>query len=285
MSMIQTIVTSLFHGHSVKTDPMPDFNLERYLGEWHEIARLENWFERGLSRVLARYDRREDGSISVVNSGYDVRTGERKEARARAVAGDAPNHLKVYFVPLVYGRYEVAFLDENYTRAVVSGGSLNYLWLLARSPQLKDDELQPMLHCAEKLGYTQKLFNRRPSMRDSFFGNDDFFGDFFSPMPSLLGRMNRMLESPFDDFFDAMPAIGVAPVQEVKEEKKDDLMSHEEQSRFSYLRQLNALKLEQKKAIHEENFERAAQLRDEIHKLEEAHKEAKESHKDGKESA
>lgn len=102
--------------------------------------------------------------------------------------------------------------------------------------------------CAEKLGYTQKLFNRRPSMRDSFFGNDDFFGDFFSPMPSLLGRMNRMLESPFDDFFDAMPAIGAAPVQEVKEEKKDDLMSHEEQSRFSYLRQLNALKLEQKKA-------------------------------------
>ena len=84
---------------------------------------------------------------------------------------------------------------------------------------------------AEKLGYTQKLFNRRPSMRDSFFGNDDFFGDFFSPMPSLLGRMNRMLESPFDDFFDAMPAIGAAPVQEVKEEKKDDLMSHEEQSR------------------------------------------------------
>lgn len=44
MSMIQTIVTSLFHGHSVKTDPMPDFNLERYLGEWHEIARPENWF-------------------------------------------------------------------------------------------------------------------------------------------------------------------------------------------------------------------------------------------------
>lgn len=133
--------------------------------------------------------------------------------------------------------------------------------------------------CAEKLGYTQKLFARRPSMMDSFFGGDDFFGDFFSPMPSLLGRMNRMLESPFDDFFDTMPAIGAAPVQE---EKKDDLMSREEQSRFSYLRQLNALKLEQKKAIHEENFERAAQLRDEIHKLEEAHKASK---KDSKESA
>lgn len=63
MSIIQTIVTSLFHGHSVKTDPMPDFNLERYLGEWHEIARLENWFERGLRKVLARYDHGENGTI------------------------------------------------------------------------------------------------------------------------------------------------------------------------------------------------------------------------------
>ena len=78
--------------------------------------------------------------------------------------------------------------------------------------------------CAEKLGYTQKLFARRPSMVDSFFGNDDFFGDFFSPMPSLLGRMNRMLENPFDDFFDTMPALSAAPVQaEAREEKKDDL--------------------------------------------------------------
>lgn len=144
--------------------------------------------------------------------------------------------------------------------------------------------------CAEKLGYTRKIFAQRPSsMINSFFGSDHFFGsdpfldDFFSPMPSLLGRMGRMLEDPFDDFFDTMPALSAAPVKEaVKEEKKDDLVSCEEQSRFSYLRQLNALKLEQKKAIHEENFERAAELRDEIRKVEEAHKVAKQS---GKESA
>ena len=100
-------------------------------------------------------------------------------------------------------------------------------------------------------------------------------------MPSLMGRM---LESPFDDFFDTMPAIGAAPAQKVQEERKDNLMSNDEQSRFSYMRQMNALKLAQKKAIHEENFERAAQLRDEIHQLEERHKEVKTSKKDGKES-
>ena len=129
--------------------------------------------------------------------------------------------------------------------------------------------------CAEKLGYTQRLFEQRPSIMDSFFGNNGFFGS----MPSLMGRM---LDSPFDDFFEDMPAIGAVPVQEIREEKKDDLMSGEEQSRFSYLRQMNALKHAQKKAIHEEDFERAAQLREEIHKLEEAHKEAEASKKDDK---
>ena len=81
--------------------------------------------------------------------------------------------------------------------------------------------------CAEKLGYTQRFFEQRPSIMDSFFGNNGFFGS----MPSLMGRI---LDSPFDDFFEDMPAIGAAPVQEIREEKRDDLMSGEEQSRFSY---------------------------------------------------
>ena len=127
--------------------------------------------------------------------------------------------------------------------------------------------------CAEKLGYTRSFFDQRPSVMDSFFGNNSFFGS----MPSLMGRM---LENPFDDFFDEMPAIGAVPVQEVQKERKDNLLSCEEQRRFSYLRQMNALKHAQKKAIHEEDFERAAELRDEIHKLEEAHKEAEASKKD-----
>lgn len=129
--------------------------------------------------------------------------------------------------------------------------------------------------CAEKLGYTRSFFDQRPSVMDSFFGNNSFF----SSMPSLMGRM---LENPFDDFFDEMPAIGAVPVQEVQKERKDNLLSCKEQRRFSYLRQMNALKHAQKKAIHEDDFERAAQLRDEIRKLEETHKEAEASQKDDK---
>lgn len=133
--------------------------------------------------------------------------------------------------------------------------------------------------CAQKLGYLDMAAHGH-RMMENFFGNrffgDSFLDDFFSPMPSLLGRMDRMLEDPFDDFFQAMPALSARPVerQEVQQPQEETLVDHEEQSRFSKMRHLNALKMEMKKAVHKEDFERAAELRDEIRKLESENKTA-----------
>ena len=142
----------------------------------------------------------------------------------------------------------------------------------------KVEEKHLCSECAEKLGYTQRLNAQSRSMMNNFFGRNSIFGggffdDFFSPMPSLMGRM---MEDPFDDFFAEMPALSAAPAQQQETQQKD-LVGKEEQSRFSYLRQLNALKMEMKKAVRQENFERAAELRDQIRQMETEHKERKES--------
>ena len=84
-----------------------------------------------------------------------------------------------------------------------------------------------------------------------------------------------MLEDPFDDFFSDMPALGAA--KEEPQQKQDDLVGQEDQNWFAYQRKMNALRMEMKKAVHQENFERAAQLRDQIHQLEAEHKEQKEN--------
>ena len=122
--------------------------------------------------------------------------------------------------------------------------------------------------CAEKLGYTQRLAAQSQRMMRGLFGSG-LFEDFFTPMPSLLGRMNRMLEDPFDDFFADMPALG-APAEAGQEPQKsqDTLLEGDEQSELSKARQLNALRMELQKAIAEERFERAAELRDQIRGLE-----------------
>ena len=123
--------------------------------------------------------------------------------------------------------------------------------------------------CAEKLGYTRAMAARNRAMMQSFFGKNSLFDDFFSP--GLPGRSRWLLEDPFDDFFSEMPALRSAVRQETEEPRKqqqNELVDHEEQNRFSRMRRVNALRMEMKQAVGREDFERAAQLRDEIRALE-----------------
>jgi apolipoprotein D and lipocalin family protein len=119
-------------------EPVRGFDLERYLGRWHEIARLDHSFERGLSRVTADYSRRDDGGVRVLNRGYDAAKGAWKEAEGRAYRiGDIDvASLKVSFFGPFYGGYHVIALDPDYRWALVAGPSRDYLWILAREPQL-----------------------------------------------------------------------------------------------------------------------------------------------------
>ena len=129
--------------------------------------------------------------------------------------------------------------------------------------------------CAEKLGYTQRVAAQHQRMMQGFnsFFSGGVLEDFFSPMPSLLNRRGWLLEDPFDDFCADMPALGPARQETPGEEKRDDLVDREEQGRFARMRQMNALRMEMKKAVRQEDFERAAQLRDQIRALEAEHKE------------
>lgn len=135
---------------------MAGFELPRYLGTWHEVARLDHSFERGLTRVTAEYSMREDGGVKVVNRGYKAATGEWKEAVGRAYfTGPASvGQLKVSFFRPFYGGYNIAELDrEGYSYALVAGPSTKYLWILARTPALAPEILKRLLARAGELGY------------------------------------------------------------------------------------------------------------------------------------
>jgi apolipoprotein D and lipocalin family protein len=118
-------------------EPVQGFELDRYLGRWYEIARLDHSFERGLERVTADYSLRGDGGVKVVNRGFSPDDDEWREAVGRAafVESDGEGYLKVSFFGPFYGSYVVFELDrDGYEYAFVSGPNTSYLWLLARSP-------------------------------------------------------------------------------------------------------------------------------------------------------
>ena len=141
--------------------PVGGFELPRYLGTWHEVARLDHSFERGLVNVTAEYSMRGDGGVKVVNRGYKTATGEWKEAVGRAYFTGAPTvgQLKVSFFRPFYGGYNIVELDrEGYTYALVVGPSTKYLWILARKPELEPAIVERLKARARELGYnTDKL--------------------------------------------------------------------------------------------------------------------------------
>ncbi len=121
--------------------PITNFDTNRYLGKWYEIARLENRFERGLEQVSATYGKRNDGGISVLNRGYDPTKNKWSESEGKAYfTGDNTTAaLKVSFFGPFYGGYNVIKLDDEYKYALVSGPNREYLWILARTPTIPDN--------------------------------------------------------------------------------------------------------------------------------------------------
>lgn len=141
--------------------PVDDFHIERYLGKWYEIARLDHSFERGLTHVTADYSLRDDGGVRVVNRGYSAEANSWKEAEGTAyfVKGSDQGYLKVSFFGPFYGSYVVFGLDhENYDYSIVCGPNKSYLWILSRTPTLEEDITHSLIEKAAALGFdTSKL--------------------------------------------------------------------------------------------------------------------------------
>lgn len=136
--------------------PVKQFELQRYLGTWYEIARLDHSFERGLNHVTANYTVREDGGVKVINRGYSQEDKAWKEAEGKAYFVDKTNagYLKVSFFGPFYGSYVVFELDkENYSYALISGPNKDYFWILARQPKLEPELLQRLIAQAKSLGF------------------------------------------------------------------------------------------------------------------------------------
>jgi len=132
------------------------FELNRYLGTWYEIARLDHRFERGLANITATYSLRDDGGVNVVNRGYNVAKGEWNEATGKAFfVGDSDvGELKVSFFGPFYGGYNIIALDKkNYQYALVAGPDRDYLWILARSPQPGQDVISMLVNHARELDF------------------------------------------------------------------------------------------------------------------------------------
>ncbi|WP_300464084.1 lipocalin family protein [Desulfobacula sp.] len=136
--------------------PVNNFKLEKYLGKWYEIARLDHSFERGLSHVTADYKLRNDGGIKVINRGYSAEKDSWKEDEGKAYFVEASDlgYFKVSFFGPFYGSYIIFELDqEGYQYSLVCGPDKSYLWILGRNPTMKEGIKSALLEKAAEAGF------------------------------------------------------------------------------------------------------------------------------------
>ena len=140
----------------VDNAPIAALNLNRYLGEWYEIARFDHSFERGVEQAKANYTQNADGTIKVVNSG--IKNGKPKTAVGKGKTTDTPGLLRVSFFGPFYADYRVMLIDKDYSHALVGSGSADYLWILSRTPEVPETAKSELLAEAQRRGYdTDKL--------------------------------------------------------------------------------------------------------------------------------
>lgn len=136
------------------------FDINKFLGKWYEIARMDYKYEKNLNNTTAEYSMDEKGNIKVVNRGYNYKKNKIEEAKGKAVFADSPDEgkLKVSFAGPFYSGYNVIEIDQDYKYALIAGDDMKHLWLLSREPSMPEETIEYYLEVAESYGYeTSKL--------------------------------------------------------------------------------------------------------------------------------
>lgn len=134
--------------------PVHPFDVEKYLGTWYEIARLDYKWEKNLSNTMAEYSLNEDGTVEVTNTGFNYKKGHWQEATgvARFTGKEDVAALEVSFFGPFYTGYNVIALEGDYKYALVLGRNTSYCWILSRTPEIPEDVRTRFVMKAMELG-------------------------------------------------------------------------------------------------------------------------------------
>jgi len=173
---LAVLLLSACTGLPENVKPVDNFQLNKYLGTWYEVARLDHSFERGLNNVTANYTLKDDGGVMVTNRGFNEEDNTWEEAIGKAYFVGEPEvgHLKVSFFGPFYGSYIVFELQQSdYEYSFVSGPDHSYLWLLSRTPTVNESVINRFVEQAQQLGFnSEKIIFVDQAMNNSNFQLD-----------------------------------------------------------------------------------------------------------------
>ncbi len=184
--VVLLLSTSLF----AKNPPsaVSQVNLQQYVGKWYEIASFPNFFQRGCQCSMAYYTLL-NGKVSVTNQCYKNNQRKQAKATAWAVPGSGNSKLKVQFFWPFKDDYWILYVSPNYQQAIVGSPNRKYLWILARTTQIKDSEYHKLIQVAKNKGFDiKKLAMTKQNCKKTNYISRSFWYERYS-----ISRLSKQL--------------------------------------------------------------------------------------------
>jgi apolipoprotein D and lipocalin family protein len=138
-----------------------EVDLERFMGDWYVIASIPTPFERDAFNAIERYEMNEDGSIATTFSynkgGFD---GPRKTMHAKGFVRDTAGSAVwgMQFIWPIRADYRIVYLDDEYSTTIIGRNQRDYVWIMARAPDMDETVLAGHIRWLDQVGYdTAKL--------------------------------------------------------------------------------------------------------------------------------
>lgn len=173
MSTLRTLIVAIVltgflsacasKGPEMKTVDYVD--LERFMGSWYVIANIPTFLEKGAHNAVETYELNEDGSIQTtftfLKDGFD---GEAKEYNPKGFVRDTQSNALwgMRFIWPIKADYRIVYLDEDYSQTVVARQKRDFIWIMARTPSISEDDYERLIELAESIGYDVSKIERVP---------------------------------------------------------------------------------------------------------------------------
>ncbi|MDH3287053.1 MAG: lipocalin family protein [Betaproteobacteria bacterium] len=157
---------------SVQHPPLalaPSVDLARFMGDWFVIANIPTFIEDGAHNAVESYRLAADGTIETTFTfragGFD---GESRRYTPRGFVQDGTSNAVwgMQFIWPVKADYRIAYLNPDYTQAVIGREKRDYVWIMARTPQMPETDYQRILQFLAGQGYDVSRIRKVPQRWD-----------------------------------------------------------------------------------------------------------------------
>ena len=139
---------------------LPGVDLNRFMGDWYVIANIPTPFVKDAYNAVQKYELQADGTVATTftyrEGSFD---GKLKTLKPKGYVNDDPSHASwgLQFGPIL-AEYLIAYVNDDYTEAVIARSSRDFVWIMARTPTISDAEYDRLVDKITSWGYdTEKL--------------------------------------------------------------------------------------------------------------------------------